>query len=135
MRMMLPLVVLGAGVLTAASAQAHHSFAMFDREKVITVVGTVQKYEWTNPHMHITVVVPPGAQVPAGQWNIEGASINIASRQGWNRNSFKPGDKITVVAHPLLSGDKGGALMYALTADGKKLYHDVNRSEGGGPAG
>jgi hypothetical protein len=129
-------LLLAAGALAcAAPAYAHHSFAMFDRNKMVTWEGVVEQYEWTNPHSHITVVVPVGGKDPslAGRWDIEGASPNIMMRQGWTKNSFKPGDKITIVGHPLKDGGKGGSLYYALDKTGKKLYHDVNRN--GGPAG
>jgi hypothetical protein len=118
---------LTAGV--AAPALAHHSFSMFDRTKTLTWVGVVEKFDWTNPHVHIAVVVPANATDPAtvGRWDIEGAAPNIMTRQGWNKNSFKPGDRITIVGNPLRDGSKGGALFYALDGSGKKLYHDVAR--------
>jgi hypothetical protein len=130
--------ILAAATLSlacAAPAHAHHSFAMFDRNKTVTWEGVVEQYNWTNPHSHIIVVVPADAKDPslAGRWDIEGASPNIMMRQGWTKNSFRPGDKITIVGHPLKDGGKGGSLYYALDKTGKKLYHDVNRS--GGPAG
>ena len=136
--MRLNLAMLAAGVAAVALAGpafAHHSFAMFDATKMVTWEGVVEKYDWTNPHSHITVVVPANAKDPslAGRWDIEGASPNIMLRQGWTKNSFKPGDKITVIGHPLKSGEKGGSLYYAIDKTGKKLYHDVNRN--GGPAG
>jgi hypothetical protein len=129
-------ILIGVGALLAAApaAYAHHSFAMFDRNKMVTWTGTVEEYNWTNPHSHIIVNVT-GDKDPSlnGKWDIEGASPNIMLRQGWTKNSFKPGDKITIVGHPLKDGYKGGSLYYALDKDGKKLYHDVNRN--GGPAG
>jgi hypothetical protein len=102
---------------------------------MFTWTGTVEKFDWSNPHVHLTVVVPTDAADPntVGRWDIEGASPNIMTRQGWNRNSFKPGDRITIVGHPLKDGNKGGSLYYAVDKTGKKLYHDVNRQ--GGPAG
>jgi hypothetical protein len=129
-------LLLAAGALAcAAPAYAHHSFAMFDRNRMVTWEGVVVEYNWTNPHSHIIVDVPASSKDPAlaGKWDIEGASPNIMMRQGWTKNSFKPGDKITIVGHPLKDGGKGGSLYYALDKTGKKLYHDVNRS--GGPAG
>ncbi len=118
----------------AAEAQGHHSFAMFDQTKTLAVVGTVIKFDWVNPHMHIHVLVPAGATgVEAGEWDVEGASTNISAREGWTRNTFAPGDKITVMVHPLRDGSRGGALTYAIAPDGRHLYHDINRSGGGGP--
>jgi hypothetical protein len=133
--MRIVLVALVIATVIAAPAMAHHSFAMFDMTKTVTWVGTVEEFAWTNPHVHITVLVPPSKEDPtmAGKWDIEGASPNIMSRQGWSKLSFKPGDKITIVGHPARDGRKFASLYYAIGKDGKKLYHDVNRT--GGPSG
>jgi hypothetical protein len=115
--------------LGSASAQAHHSFAMFDQAKVVTWEGTVERFDWSNPHLHLIVNVPPGGSNPAlaGKWDLEGASPNIATRQGWNKLSFKAGDRVKVTGNPMRDGTKGGSLKYAVTAAGKTLYHDVER--------
>ena len=124
-----------AALLAAAPASAHHSVAMVDGSQLVTWEGVVKEYKWSNPHTHVILAVPSGGADPslAGTWDIEGASIAIMLRQGWNKNSFHPGDKITIVGHPLKDGGKGGSLYYALDKTGKKLYHDINRN--GGPAG
>ena len=124
------LISLSAAVLAAGAAEAHHSFSMFDQNKTVTWVGTVKEYNWRNPHTRITVEVPKTSKDPtlAGTWDIEGASVAIMSRQGWNKSSFHPGDKITIVGHPLRSGEKGGSLFYAIDKTGRKLYHDTDRS-------
>jgi hypothetical protein len=121
-----------AGILAGASslpAQAHHSFAMFDHAKTVTLKGTVESFIWGNPHVHITVDVPSGATdaAAAAKWDVEGASTNIMFRQGWNRMSIKPGDKITVVGFPTKDGTQGVALIYVITPTGEKLWQDVNR--------
>jgi len=123
------LAVLG-GLLWAPPAVAHHSFTMFEMEKDVTYRGVVTEYHWINPHVHITIEVKPGAGVdPAtvGTWDIEGGSTTIMGRQGWTRSTFKPGDPITLVGHPLRNGDKGASLFYAIMPDGKRLYHDIAR--------
>ncbi|HKU17213.1 MAG TPA: DUF6152 family protein [Steroidobacteraceae bacterium] len=117
-------------LLAAGAATAHHSFGMFDMNKEVTLEGAVVvEYRWKNPHTHIVITVADGAKDPAsaGTWDIESASIAIMTRQGWNKSSFKAGDKITVVIHPLRSGEKGGALVYAVDKSGRKLYHDTER--------
>ena len=119
-------------VMAATPIRAHHSFAMFDQTKTVTLEGTVVTYDWVNPHMHIHVMIKEGSL--QGEWDVEGASTNISTREGWTRNTFKSGDKISVTIHPLRDGAKGGSLMYAISPDGRKLYHDINRQNGGGPA-
>ncbi len=119
----------------ASPALAHHSFAMFDRSKPLSWTGTVEQYQWENPHTHIILMVPNSAadKRTVGRWDIESAATNILIRQGWSNSTLKPGDKVTVVGYPLKSGAKGAALFYAITPDGRKLYHDVNRDEGSTP--
>jgi hypothetical protein len=109
----------------ATPALAHHSFAAFDMSKQVTLKGSVESVRLENPHMHMIVKVPEGTQ--AGRWDIEGASANIMRRQGWSATSFKAGDKITIVGHPLRSGDRGVSLFYAIRADGTRLYQDIAR--------
>jgi hypothetical protein len=108
---------------------------MFDGKKFVTWKGKVLAYQWTNPHTHIMIEVPANSADPSlvGKWDIEGASPNIMVRQGWKKSTFKPGDPITIVGHPMRDGSHGGSLYYAIGPDGQKLYHDVNRT--GGPAG
>ena len=124
-------------LLAAGSATAHHSFGMFDPNKEVTLEATVVEYRWKNPHSHIVVTVADGAKDPAaiGTWDIEAASISIMTRQGWNKSSFKAGDKILVVIHPLRSGEKGGSLIYAVDKNGRKLYHDTERKGGSASEG
>lgn len=117
------------------AAYAHHSFAMFEMSKNVTYVGTVTEYNWENPHTHIIIKVPEGRdKATVGTWDIEGGAVNIMARQGWNRATFKPGDPITVVGHPMKDGSKGVSLFYAIMPDGKRLYHDIARPAADGSA-
>jgi hypothetical protein len=94
----------------AAPAFAHHSFAMFDNQKDVTLEGTIKEFQWTNPHSWIQVMVKDesGKEV---EWSIEGGSPNSLSRNGWKRTSLKPGDKVVVITHPLKDGSPGGSLV------------------------
>ena len=68
-----------------------------------------------------------------GTWDVEGGATNIMGRQGWTRATFKAGDHIKVVAHPMKDGTtKGASLFYAIMPDGKRLYHDIARPKGEG---
>ena len=109
---------------------AHHSFAMFEMDKDVTYKGVVTEYKWISPHVHLTIEIKPGPGVdPAtvGIWDVEGGSTNIMGRQGWTRATFKAGDAITLVGHPMKDGSKGISLFYAIMPDGKRLYHDIAR--------
>jgi hypothetical protein len=108
---------IAGSLIASGSAWAHHSFAMFDRDKEVTLVGEVKDFQWANPHVWLQLVTQDEATQSA-EWSIEMASVNILARQGWKRTSFKPGDRVTVVIHPLRDGSHGGSLIRATTAAG-----------------
>ena len=117
----------------AGPTYAHHSFAMFDMDKELTYTGVVTDYKWVNPHVHITVDIKAGSNIDAatvGTWDVEGGSTNIMGRQGWTRVTFKTGDPITLVGHPMKDGSKGISLFYVIMPDGKRLFHDIARPKG-----
>ena len=129
----LPSLVWVLGTLgVALPVLAHHSFAMFDQTKQVTLVGTVKEFQWTNPHAFIHIDVPE-SRSEAGIWDIELNSPNNLKRQGWKATSLKAGDKVTVTANPLrdLSEHKGGLFIAVTLPDGTVLG-DATRA-GGGP--
>jgi len=118
------------GVLLALSAtglaSAHHSFAMFDQTKRVTLKGTVTDFQWTNPHafIHMSVVNAAGAKE---EWEIELNSPNNMKRQGWSSTSVKKGDVITLDTFPLRDQSKhmGGLFIQLTLADGKVLKENA----------
>jgi hypothetical protein len=104
----------------AAPAFAHHSFAMFDADKSVTMTGVVKEFEWTNPHVWLRVMVNDDAGMPR-QWALEMGAPGQQSRIGWKPDSVKPGDKVTVTIHPLKDGSRGGQFMSAVLPDGQRL--------------
>jgi hypothetical protein len=118
-------LALAAFALASASVAAHHSFAMFEMEKDVEYRGVVSEWKWQNPHVHFIIDIKDPKQ--AGRWDVEGGSINIMTRQGWTRASYKVGDPITVVGHPMKDGSKGISLFYAIRPDGTRMYHDIAR--------
>jgi Family of unknown function (DUF6152) len=113
-------IVLLAWVLSTGHAWAHHSFAMFDSNKDVDIVGVVKDFQWTNPHMWIQIDVSDAKGVPV-EWSIEGGSPNVLARQGWKSTSVKPGDKVTITIHPLKNGEAGGSLVKVKLPDGKVI--------------
>src|SRR5690606_34301930 len=75
---LLALAATGLGI-AALPATAHHSFAMFDQRKVMTLEGTVAEFQWTNPHSFIEMDVPQ-AGGSAQRWSIELNSPNNLKR-------------------------------------------------------
>jgi hypothetical protein len=109
-----------AAALMAPSAYAHHSFAMFDAEKTITLNGTVKEIEWTNPHIWLYVMAPDqGGTIQEYPLEMQGPGQSM--KNGWKQDSVKPGDKVTVEMHPLKTGARGGQLMTVVLPSGQKL--------------
>jgi hypothetical protein len=115
-------IVALALVPPAVPALAHHSFAMFDVDQNLTVAGTVTEFEWTNPHVWIRMMAPDAAGKSL-EWSFEMQSVESDSRAGWKSDTLKPGDKVTIEYHPLKDGSRGGQLVAAVFADGKRLGH------------
>ena len=113
------LVLAGAATLAAAPAFAHHSFAMFDNTKDVTLEGTVKEFQWTNPHSWVQLMVKDASGKEV-EWSVEAGSPNGLSRQGWTRHAAKPGDKASIVVHPLKDGTAGGSLV-SMTVNGEKV--------------
>lgn len=109
-----------AAAAVAAPALAHHSFAMFDQTKTVTLKGSVIEFQWTNPHAWIEMSVP-NAKGQAERWSVELNSPNNLTRQGWRRSTLKPGDKVTLTLNPLRNGKKGGLFNTVVLPDGKVL--------------
>jgi hypothetical protein len=121
-----PLNVLAMAMLLAISAQAHHSFTMFDATKSVTLIGTVTSFEWTNPHSYIEIDVPDEAGA-VKHWSIEMGSPSILQQSGWKFSSLKKGDKTTLVINPLKDGRPCGFLNTATLPTGKMLGNGPGR--------
>ena len=98
-------------------ALAHHSFAMFDRDKTVTLQGTVKEFQYTNPHSWLQVMVT-GPDGKATEWGFEAEGPSTLLRVGIKAKTFAPGDKVTVLAVPMRDGRPAGALISATKADG-----------------
>ena len=118
--------LLAFSAFAGSSAFAHHSFAMFDRDKSVTLTGVVKEFEWTNPHVWIHMMVPDQTGKPV-EWSFEMQAIAQDMAGGWRSDSVKPGDKVSIDFHPLKDGTRGGQLVAATLADGKRLGGPVRR--------
>lgn len=116
------LIAAMAAIASPTTIAAHHSFAMFDSNKVVVLDGVVRDFQWTNPHSWIQLVVPESGQ-PI-EYSIEMGSPNNYSRHGWNRNSLKAGDHIKASIHPRKDGSKGGSFVKVVKADGSVLGYE-----------
>ena len=116
---MRPVAALAALALAATPALAHHSFAMFDQTKQMTLAGTVHEFQWTNPHAFIELDVANGGRTQ--RWAIELNSPNNLTRQGWRRTSLKAGERLSVRLAPLRNGQPGGLFLDLRKPDGSVL--------------
>jgi hypothetical protein len=118
------LVVAGAlalALLPGHAAFAHHSGAAFDHEQTVTVTGTVARVDWQSPHARLYVDAKD-AGGNAVQWNIELPSPNTLMRRGWTHDSLKPGDAVSVQAHPARDYPNIAVAINVADASGKQLF-------------
>jgi len=114
-----PTVIIAVACAISSTASAHHSFAMFDSTKKIDIKGTVKQVQWTNPHVWLEMVVNENGQQKT--YDFEGGAVAVLKRFGWNKDTVKPGDVITLTAHPFKDGKAGGSIDFVTLADGRKI--------------
>lgn len=112
-------VVLLGGLFTPLLA--HHSMAMFDLEKTITIEGTVTEVVWGNPHtlFFIDAKDPSDANSPVKNWNLEFPSPASMAPRGFKADTVKVGDKITVTGNPRKDGKLNILVLTVVDASGK----------------
>ena len=113
----------------AAPAIAHHSFAMFDDTKTVTLSGTVKEFEWVNPHSWLRVMVNDEKTGKAALWALELSSPSRLVTMGMHADSVKPGDMVSVTFHPMKDGTRGGQFMQATLPGGKQIIRANARDE------
>ncbi len=120
MRMRYSCGIAAALCISGPVVLAHHSFAMFDLAKVVTVEAVVKEVQYTNPHVWIQIMVPDdkGGET---EWSIESGAPGMMTRAGWKSSTLKPGDKVTLAMHPLTSGKPSGSLVSVTIPDGRVL--------------
>ena len=123
-----PIALAALGLGVAAPASAHHSFNMFALDQNVTVTGTVKDYQFKMPHVWFYMMMP-GKDGAQEEWGFEAHSPNLVARKGWNLNTLKPGDKISVMMHPMRDGSKAGSVAYVTLADGKQLWNAQSLSQ------
>ncbi len=115
------IAALGAPVAT------HHSAAAYLDTSIEIAGATITNVVWANPHTIISFDVKTGDR--AGSWSAEAGSPSAQTRMGWNRNSFRPGDAVTVTLFPARNGAKVGRLSHVIFADGKELLDSQSTRE------
>jgi hypothetical protein len=115
-------IAVAASVLAGLSmaAGAHHSGAMFEPVKTITLKGVVKEFEYTNPHSWLWVTVTNEDQTTT-DWGFEAEGPSTLFRNGIKKNDLRPGDKITVTGRPMRDGRPAAAWVNAVRGDGRVL--------------
>jgi len=119
----------GVAVAFAAPAFAHHSFAMFDATKNVTLQGTVKEFEWTNPHSWLRVMVNDEKTGKPVLWALELSSPARLITMGMKSDSVKAGDVVSVTFHPMKDGTRGGQFIQAMLPGGKAVVRANARDE------
>jgi hypothetical protein len=108
------------GLAICAPALAHHSFTMFDQTKTVTLEGTVTSFEMINPHSWLYVEAKD-ATGKVSEWALEMGGTGAMQRAGWQRDTVKPGDAVSVEIHPLKDGTHGGQFLRAKLPGGRTI--------------
>jgi len=121
MRAQLFALAVAAAMLSSPPVHAHHSFGgTYDVDKQITIKGKMVQVTLRSPHSFFFVEVED-ATGTVQRWAIEGAGATQFAQQGINKDAFKIGDPVEVVANPSRSPNSTRARLIKITrtTDGK----------------
>ena len=124
----LSLATIAVGIFVVP-ASAHHSFAMFDAQKEVTLSGTVKEFEWTNPHSWLRVTVNDPKTGKPVLWALELSSPARLTTMGMHADTVKAGDVVSVTFHPMKDGTRGGQFMAAKLPNGKNIIRAEAKDE------
>jgi len=112
----LPVATAAVVAFATVPTFAHHAFVMFDKQKEVTLTGTVKEFKNTNPHAEIVLAVPQGGKTT--DWIIQTESPIVLDQKGIDDSTLTEGEKATVRVHPLKDGRPGASLVELKTEDG-----------------
>jgi len=107
--------------IAASALLAHHSTALYDVSKPVTVRGTVKIFQWSNPHVLAFVVSEPGNSQPQQTWRLEFTSPGNLTRMGHSKRSLNPGDVISATCYQFRDGSLGGLVDKVTLENGRVL--------------
>jgi hypothetical protein len=130
-RVAVSLIAALGGLLVSNIALAHHSYAIFDQSREVTMTLVVKKLDWANPHVWIRGLVMDNRGSET-EWSVECRSPNELARQGLRSIDIKPGTTMTVAVNLARDGSKVATIIRATTADGKKFGRTKGEIDGAG---
>jgi hypothetical protein len=116
----LTLLAFVAALCTALPLAAHHSTAMFDDQKTITLTGTIKEFQYTNPHSWLIVDVT-NEDGTVTTWGFEAEGPTTLMRSGIRKSTLPVGAKVTITGNPMKDGRPAAAWFSATLEDGTEL--------------
>ena len=129
------LIVFGVAVgfvAATVSSSAHHTGSTVLADTTVTKTGVVKSWLWSNPHCLLRIEVK-GADGQVVEWVMETQAPNSIYGEGYRKNSFMPGDQVSVTINPVANGGPYGRIASVVLADGTKLGGDGARGRGAAP--
>lgn len=117
--------IAAALILLTIIAAAHHSNSAFELDRVVAFQGTVVRYQWRNPHVYLEIEDANGVE-----WLIETDATPIMGRSGWTRDSFAPGDMVSVRANPDRKPEKKHGLLLSIEGSDGVVMVSMNKTRG-----
>ena len=115
-RAILGLATVAVMALSAGSAAAHHSFAMYDQAKTVQLTGVAHQFvaQANHAEIHFYLIGPDGklAKDSAGKnvsWGIEMAGAAAEARQGVSAATFPAGTIFSFTLNPTRDGSNFGS--------------------------
>jgi hypothetical protein len=109
-------------LIVAAPLVAHHGRGnTYNMQNEVSLKGTVTEVAWRNPHIAIFIDVKD-ASGKIVNWAIEHSNIVTLAKQGYNRNSLKVGQEVTIVANPGSDGSPIALCKKVILADGTEVF-------------
>ena len=109
-----------AALLGVPMAWGHHGLARFDTTHIVTMKGTVTRFDWINPHAYVYADIPDQHGKTAN-WMLECGSLGMLSRFGWSPDVVKKGDRVTIYGFVAKDGSPYMALQKIDLPNGKSL--------------
>lgn len=109
-----------AGGLAAAvrPLEAHHAMVMYDRQRTMTLIGTVLEFQWINPHVFVLVKGSIDMDDEPAVWRLETTSPSNLVRLGWSATALRPGDRVSIIVNPHQhSHEKSARLLHVTLID------------------
>lgn len=113
-------IIVTVFLLSAPLLFAHHGLARFDTTHIVTMKGTITRFDWINPHAYVYADITDQHGKTAN-WMLECGSLGMLTRFGWSPDVVKIGDKVTVYGFVAKDGSPYMALQKIDLPNGKSL--------------